>query len=614
MGSSRGILAAHQPLVVPMLLRLSQFRLNAYVVLVVSKQKGITLVFKTDPLQNVDVNSTFDSIAVIQKFIQKEIEGQLREMFREDLPAIIHRLSQRWTAGKAKVEAPYLHKNPTTLPRETVYTPSVVQPPKAESLPGNAGYGFPSVGLRPAFVPRSLSVQLPRPRTSAANSTRSRSSLRPSKPPSPAIESTSSFPDLENYDPTYGLRPEGLPTKSGYSGFGRLFASKGFADLDDVTEERDRDADFETVDWEDALPDYTSQSPSVAEESEIEYETLPAIGGGTITRPRVYHSQSVVGLPTATPTRPPSIAHSLFNPSAHRPQPRSTVSNPSNLRHRTLQHLEHEMSPSDPVSAWRERQLLEAQNPYFPEMGVAGPSRLGGLHPDTASRPRQPGHEYRSTVSDIGPYQDTRRFSGSSDPKLSASSSYTRLSHSSGPQATVSTPPSSDVLGPEEGSNSPILSGKNRRRRRSLSPSMMSPFDSLHIGSPATSEIELDPQIVLRPNLNNTISHLSTLSQSNHTLSPFTQSLEHFTVRSFPPRPPRTPDRTPSSAADKPKPTRAKRKRTIHLGKKAKADDTPQPVSSPGAPSEFSEDDVDHYFKADDAAFAGHRSLYGILS
>ncbi|KAI0065775.1 hypothetical protein BV25DRAFT_1782202, partial [Artomyces pyxidatus] len=106
MSGSRGMLAAKQALVVPMLLRLSHFRLSSYVVLVVSKQKGITLVFKTDPLQNVDINSTFDSIAVIQSFIQREIEGQLRQMFREDLPGIIHRLSQQWV--KAKVEAPYL--------------------------------------------------------------------------------------------------------------------------------------------------------------------------------------------------------------------------------------------------------------------------------------------------------------------------------------------------------------------------------------------------------------------------------------------------------------------------------------------------------------------------
>ncbi|KJA29775.1 hypothetical protein HYPSUDRAFT_108634, partial [Hypholoma sublateritium FD-334 SS-4] len=114
MGGARGMLAAKHPLVVPMLLRLSHFKLSSYVVLVVSKQKGITLVFKTDPLQAVDINSTFDSIAVIQNFIQHEIEGQLRQMFREDLPGIIHRLSQQWV--KAKVEAPYLEKRPPPPP------------------------------------------------------------------------------------------------------------------------------------------------------------------------------------------------------------------------------------------------------------------------------------------------------------------------------------------------------------------------------------------------------------------------------------------------------------------------------------------------------------------
>ncbi|KAH9013312.1 hypothetical protein EDB85DRAFT_2033957, partial [Lactarius pseudohatsudake] len=86
------MLAAKQALLVPILI--SHFCLCSYVVLVVSKHKGITLVFKTDPLQNVDINSTFDSIAVIQSFIQCEIEGLLRQMFREDLPGITHRLSQ----------------------------------------------------------------------------------------------------------------------------------------------------------------------------------------------------------------------------------------------------------------------------------------------------------------------------------------------------------------------------------------------------------------------------------------------------------------------------------------------------------------------------------------
>lgn len=54
---SRGMLAAKYP-VVPMLLRLSHFRLDSYVVLVVSKQKGITLVFKTGAESNTAESRT----------------------------------------------------------------------------------------------------------------------------------------------------------------------------------------------------------------------------------------------------------------------------------------------------------------------------------------------------------------------------------------------------------------------------------------------------------------------------------------------------------------------------------------------------------------------------
>ncbi len=146
MAGTKGMLAAKQPLVVPMLLRLSQFKLRSIVVLVVSKQKGITLVFKTDPLQSVDINSTFDSIAVIQKFIQREIEGQLRQMFREDLPGIIHRLSQQWI--KAKVEAPYLAKRPIPRP--------VQQPPSEPQL---APLSFKNVAEVPNAEQRLLELQ-----------------------------------------------------------------------------------------------------------------------------------------------------------------------------------------------------------------------------------------------------------------------------------------------------------------------------------------------------------------------------------------------------------------------------------------------------------------------
>ncbi|WFC97480.1 ERMES complex subunit [Malassezia yamatoensis] len=94
--AQRGMLFAASPLIVPMRVKLSEMRLRAIVVLVVSRSKGVTLVFKNDPLESVRVSSTFDSVGVIQKYLQEEIEAQLREMFREDLPSIIHRLSQDW--------------------------------------------------------------------------------------------------------------------------------------------------------------------------------------------------------------------------------------------------------------------------------------------------------------------------------------------------------------------------------------------------------------------------------------------------------------------------------------------------------------------------------------
>ncbi|RKO88456.1 hypothetical protein BDK51DRAFT_11658, partial [Blyttiomyces helicus] len=88
-----GILAANWPLVVPMRLRISNLKLRGIVVLVIDKQKGVTLVFKNDPLEKVDVNSTFDNIPNIRRFLQNQIEKQLRKVFQDDLPSLIHNLS-----------------------------------------------------------------------------------------------------------------------------------------------------------------------------------------------------------------------------------------------------------------------------------------------------------------------------------------------------------------------------------------------------------------------------------------------------------------------------------------------------------------------------------------
>ncbi|KAI9320516.1 hypothetical protein BX666DRAFT_1908796 [Dichotomocladium elegans] len=90
-----GIVAADKPLVVPMLLRISDLKLRGIIVLVVSKTKGITLVFKNDPLESIIISSTFDAVTSVRNFLQREIEKQLRNLFQEDLPVMIHNLSVR---------------------------------------------------------------------------------------------------------------------------------------------------------------------------------------------------------------------------------------------------------------------------------------------------------------------------------------------------------------------------------------------------------------------------------------------------------------------------------------------------------------------------------------
>ncbi|KAI9250615.1 hypothetical protein BY458DRAFT_524564 [Sporodiniella umbellata] len=98
--SRPGILAADQPLIVPMVLRISQLKLRGIVVLVVSKTKGITLVFKNDPLESVQVSSTFDHITMLRDYLQCQIENQLRNMFQDELPMMVHNLSLRYLQTK----------------------------------------------------------------------------------------------------------------------------------------------------------------------------------------------------------------------------------------------------------------------------------------------------------------------------------------------------------------------------------------------------------------------------------------------------------------------------------------------------------------------------------
>ncbi|KAF8806305.1 hypothetical protein BYT27DRAFT_7191634 [Phlegmacium glaucopus] len=596
MGGSGGMLAAKDPLVVPMLLRLSHFRLSSYVVLVVSKQKGITLVFKTDPLQNVDINSTFDSIAVIQNFIQREIEGQLRQMFREDLPGIIHQLSQQWV--KAKVEAPYLNKRPPPFTRHTFDTASsFVQKPN-----------IADVGLHPHRLRRSVN-SLPSRRppsisgSSITSATRHSALKSPSPTPHPetpsSSSSSSSHPDLENFDPTYGLRPEGLPSKSGFKGFSSLFIpNKGLADLaeessdySDYEGEGEDDA-FDLVDWEDTIP-RTSPTPSVYNndhEASPEYETIPAVGGGTITRPRIYHSQSTI-------QSAPSSAKSL-----------------SSLPHRA-----------------------RSQNSLFYSGLGAGPSGGSKLNPgyNTSLRGSHTAPLHRPTSPDSSESQHSRSSSG---PTRTLSTDLTdhaigqdaeedrSMIYMRGPlsERRFSVTSTTSNLDSQMGSTPPDRYFIDRQLRQyslsqSSSPSHPHSLHSLHQQDPTN--------IVLRLSLNSSIHQLSTLSHSNHTLSPYTRDVSHFTVRSVPPRgvghghgvgfsggQGQGLERQPS--------VKAKRKRIYRLGGSGGSGDSPATVDPAAAaalpgdtdlpsvypndsissklPSEFDVSDMDRYFRSYD--------------
>lgn len=88
-----------QPFSLPLNVKLSDIKLSGIIIIVFSKTKGLTLVFKNDPLENIKVSSTFDNVPVIERFLQKQIENQIRDLFRDILPSVLHKVSQKWTSN-----------------------------------------------------------------------------------------------------------------------------------------------------------------------------------------------------------------------------------------------------------------------------------------------------------------------------------------------------------------------------------------------------------------------------------------------------------------------------------------------------------------------------------
>ncbi|KAF6762032.1 mitochondrial distribution and morphology protein 34 [Ephemerocybe angulata] len=528
------MLAAKQPLVVPMLLRLSQFRLSSYVVLVVSKQKGITIVFKTDPLQNVDINSTFDSIAVIQGFIQREIENQLRQMFREDLPSIIHRLSQQWV--KAKVETPYQKQNQSGLKQQGPPPPSPL-PTRHLSMPQYtrrrtaASDGLPPYRpqlstRRTSLHDRYLGFQYTCPITTLGTTTHL--THHP-------IRLHTTTPRTKPFDPTYGLRPEGLPTKPVFKGFSSLFsANKGLADLAEESQTSlDTESDYQDssgsgnsydfVDWGGTSNTNTPPEPAIDGFGSSSSRNIAGVFAAARS------GAPSPGLLSRNPSNPyfadiksPTSAPPGFHPYVGEPgggyAESSAAGTPVKTRGAYPYSVQDEALYSRPGSA----------APAFP-------------HPYDLERQRYENYEEDG-------YEDEDHSFDDDDDHLRIRTAQQRQ-HDYLSMHTAGQPSSSIASSP------PRLGRPQTRRRLSVSSNTTtrtsastSGYAGAHSADPSTHGG--NPKIVLRPSLlNNSIHHLSTLSQSNHTLSPYTRSLEHFAVRSGPPRALSTIHRSSSAGA-----------------------------------------------------------------
>ena len=134
-------LAASSSLTIPIQITLSEIRLSGFVILVFSKSKGITIVFRNDPLEKLKVSSTFDSIPFVRDYLQKTIENQLRVLFMEDLPAIIHRLSLQKFSPEYQTAENQEPKKSELAPGEVPIDP--LASPALQAVDGEAILGAP---------------------------------------------------------------------------------------------------------------------------------------------------------------------------------------------------------------------------------------------------------------------------------------------------------------------------------------------------------------------------------------------------------------------------------------------------------------------------------------
>lgn len=89
------------------------------------------MVFRNDPLESLKVSSTFDSIPFVREYLQKEIEGQLRTLLMDEVPAIIHRLSLRlWVPEYRAREDEELARNAERTTSDEKIVDPLASPPQ----------------------------------------------------------------------------------------------------------------------------------------------------------------------------------------------------------------------------------------------------------------------------------------------------------------------------------------------------------------------------------------------------------------------------------------------------------------------------------------------------
>lgn len=333
------------------------------------------------------------------------------------------------------------------------------------------------------------------------------------------------FPDIENYDPTYGLRPEGLPTHSGYEAFGRLWekarvgGGRGLGSLmGGEEEEENSDDDFVSDDENEATfrmdhhveeeplqrtpPRFVRQTSVMSSVSHTTthtaWETFPAVGGGVVTRPRVFHSQSQI--------RPPSESGFSAMPS-----PAGTTGTAT--------------GGSDTARA-----------------SSIGTSTIGSLREASTY---VPAHSHHAPHTPLPPLRRTMTNASRQTHSRPESMSALALQHSLAAY-NLHSPRPSPMLRAQSMRAQPrnhSRSGSSTRPtspppvRRQNPPRPMS-MDAMPLADEprrprAASLAQLPGRGITLP-LNNSVSQLATLSLSANTLSPYARGHEHIAVRSFP--------------------------------------------------------------------------------